>query len=76
MPYYKQGARLMKTQATLITQAQTETNDGIIKGVANSLTRTRSGITVTQEAGKKLSVKKCHYFYLMTGLACQLGKLQ
>ena len=44
----------MKTQATLITQAQTETNDGIIKGVANSLTRTRSGITVTQEAGKKV----------------------
>lgn len=48
----------MKTQATLITQAQTETNDGIIKGVANSLTRTRSGITVTQEAGKKVIGKK------------------
>ncbi|CAH1192979.1 Prohead protease [Leuconostoc phage Diderot] len=58
MPYYKQGARPMKTQATLITQAQTETNDGIIKGVANSLTRTRSGITVTQEAGKKVIGKK------------------
>lgn len=48
----------MKTQATLITQAQTETNDGVIKGVANSLTRTRSGITVTQEAGKKVIGKK------------------
>lgn len=48
----------MKTQATLITQAQTETNDGTIKGVANSLTRTRSGITVTQEAGKKVIGKK------------------
>lgn len=48
----------MKTQATLITQAQTETNDGIIKGVANSLTRTRSGITVTQEAGKKVIGQK------------------
>ena len=48
----------MKTQATLITQAKTETNDGIIKGVANSLTRTRSGITVTQEAGKKVIGKK------------------
>jgi HK97 family phage prohead protease len=48
----------MQTQATLITQAQTETNDGIIKGVANSLTRTRSGITVTQEAGKKVIGKK------------------
>ena len=35
----------MKTQATLITQAQLESNDGKIKGVANSLTRTRSGIT-------------------------------
>ena len=48
----------MKTQATLITQAQTETNDGTIKGVANSLTRTRSGITVTQEAGKKVIGQK------------------
>jgi len=48
----------MKTQATLITQAQLESNDGIIKGVANSLTRTRSGITVTQEAGKKVIGKK------------------
>lgn len=48
----------MKTQATLITQAQTETNNGTIKGVANSLTRTRSGITVTQEAGKKVIGKK------------------
>jgi len=48
----------MKTQATLITQAQLETNDGKIKGVANSLTRTRSGITVTQEAGKKVIGKK------------------
>lgn len=48
----------MKTQATLITQAQLESNDGKIKGVANSLTRTRSGITVTQEAGKKVIGKK------------------
>lgn len=48
----------MKTQATLITQAQTETNNGVIKGVANSLTRTRSGITVTQEAGKKVIGQK------------------
>lgn len=48
----------MKTQATLITQAQLESNDGKIKGVANSLTRTRSGITVTQEAGKKVVGKK------------------
>lgn len=64
----------MKTQATLITQAQTETNDGIIKGVANSLTRTRSGITVTQEAGKKVIGKRYHYFYHTTGLACQSVK--
>ena len=48
----------MKTQATLITQAQLTNNDGKIKGVANSLTRTRSGITVTQEAGKKVIGKK------------------
>lgn len=48
----------MKTQATLITQAQLESNNGKIKGVANSLTRTRSGITVTQEAGKKVIGKK------------------
>lgn len=40
--------------ATLATQANLQ-EDNTIKGIANSLTKTRSGITVTQAAGNKVT---------------------
>ena len=50
MPYYKQEHRQMKV-AKLATKVES-INDSDISGIANSLTMTRSGIRVTENAGK------------------------
>lgn len=52
MPYYKQEQTQMKV-AKLATKVES-INDSDISGIANSLTMTRSGIRVTEDAGKQV----------------------
>lgn len=49
--------KINNVKATLLTVASVDDDNGI-HGVANSLTMTRSGIRVTEEAGKKVVGKK------------------